>query len=233
MKEPPLNEAKNKGKRKESHTDWIKKISANKVIEDAQRILKTAVDVLEEEIAAGILAAKHLEKKIIDVDETRNSNPEELMSRVRRDVHDAVDIFLDAFTVLTNHFSSLTETITKPKETTVVKGDVTYIPVIQNDGTAKGGDCIVLQMLFTNEASHQQKVIVLKKDDLRDSHGHKILSRHISINPGSFALAPSAKKEVVIKIKLPLACKPGIYSGIFKDDHDQDLRSLITVTVGK
>src|SRR5450432_3774167 len=115
MKSSSGNGSKQKGA-KDSATDWITNISPNKVIGDAQRILKTAVDVLEEEIAAGIVAAKKLEKKVINVDEVRSTNPEELMSRVRRDVHDAVDIFLDAVTALTNHFSSLTETITKTKE---------------------------------------------------------------------------------------------------------------------
>jgi hypothetical protein len=46
------------GSDKKTNTDWMKSISPNKVIGDAQRILKTAVDVLEEEIAAGIVAAK-------------------------------------------------------------------------------------------------------------------------------------------------------------------------------
>ena len=119
MRASSASEPKSKSTKKETATDWIKNMSPNKVIGDAQRILKTAVDVLEEEIAAGILAAKKLEKKVINVDEVRSTHPEELMSRIRRDVHDAVDIFLDAVTALTNHFSSLTETITKTKEATV------------------------------------------------------------------------------------------------------------------
>src|SRR5688500_13110669 len=89
--------------------DWIKNVSPNKVINNAQRILTSAVDVLEEEIAAGILAAKKLEKKVINVDELRNAAPEELMSRIRRDAHDAVDLFLDAVTALSNQITSLTE----------------------------------------------------------------------------------------------------------------------------
>ena len=47
---------------------WIKNVSPGKVISNAQRILTSAVDVLEEEIAAGILAAKKLEKKVVNVD---------------------------------------------------------------------------------------------------------------------------------------------------------------------
>src|SRR5258706_4787153 len=149
------NGSKNKKAKKESATDWIKNITPNKVIGDAQRILKTAVDVLEEEIAAGILAAKKLEKKVINVDEVRSTNPEELMSRVRRDVHDAVDIFLDAVTALTNHFSNLTETITKTKETATKKSE-TNIPVVKNDSATKAGENIELSIMLTNDSSDKQ-----------------------------------------------------------------------------
>ena len=231
MRASSASEPKNKSTKKETATDWIKNISPNKVIGDAQRILKTAVDVLEEEIAAGILAAKKIEKKVINVDEVRGTNPEELMSRVRRDVHDAVDIFLDAVTALTNHFSSLTETITKTKEATVTKSAASNIPVIKNEGKVKAGMDIELPMLLTNESRDQQKVIELNKGDLINARGNKILSRYINIAPKSFTLAPLDKKEVVIKVKIPLTCKPGIYSGLFQDINDMDIKTVVTIEV--
>lgn len=231
MRASSASESKNKNTRKETATDWIKNISPNKVIGDAQRILKTAVDVLEEEIAAGIVAAKKLEKKVINVDEVRGTNPEELMSRVRRDVHDAVDIFLDAVTALTNHFSSLTETITKTKEATISKTPASNIAVIKNEGKAKAGENIELPMLLTNESKNQQKIVTLNKADLINAHGNKILSRYITIEPSTFSLVPSDKKEVLIKIKVPLTCKPGIYSGLFQDINDIDIKTVVTIEV--
>jgi hypothetical protein len=231
MRASSASESKNKNTRKETATDWIKNISPNKVIGDAQRILKTAVDVLEEEIAAGIVAAKKLEKKVINIDEVRGTNPEELMSRVRRDVHDAVDIFLDAVTALTNHFSSLTETITKTKETATSKTPTSNIAVIKNEGKAKAGENIELPMLLTNESKNQQKIVTLNKADLINAHGNKILQRYITIEPSTFTLTPSDKKEVLIKIKVPLTCKPGIYSGLFQDINDIDIKTVVTIEV--
>lgn len=223
--------ANDKNAKKESATDWIKNMSPNKVIGDAQRILKTAVDVLEEEIAAGILAAKRLEKKVINVDEVRSNNPEELMSRVRRDVHDAVDIFLDAVTALTNHFSSLTENIAKTKEPVVTKTAASAIAVIKNEGKAKPGENIELPMLLTNESKDQQKDVALNKADLINAQGNKILSRYITIEPQSFSLAALDKKEVLVKIKIPLTCKPGMYSGLFQDNNDIDIKTVVTIEV--
>lgn len=231
MRSTSANESKDKKAKKETAADWISNMNPNKVIGNAQRILKTAVDVLEEEIAAGILAAKKLEKKVINVDEVRNTNPEELMSRVRRDVHDAVDIFLDAVTALTNHFSTLTDSITKTKDTVSTKSTASGIAVIKNEEKAKPGDNIELAMLLTNESKDEQKSVVLNKADLINAGGNKILSRNINIEPQSFALAPSDKKEVLIKIKIPLNCKPGKYSGLFLDNNDNELRTVITIEV--
>jgi hypothetical protein len=224
------NGSRNKRSKKESATGWIKNITPNKVIGDAQRILKTAVDVLEEEIAAGILAAKKLEKKVINVDEVRSTNPEELMSRVRRDVHDAVDIFLDAVTALTNHFSNLTETITKTKETTTKKPE-NIVPVVKNDSAAKAGENIELSIMLTNDSADKQMQVELMKSDLINQKGNKIFSRYINIEPNSFMLAPLEKKEAMIKIKIPLTCKPGIYSGLFIDNQNPDLRTVVTIHV--
>jgi hypothetical protein len=73
MKESSRNEAGEKKSKNGSPKDWFEKISTDKVIGNAQRIITKAVDVLEEEIAAGILAAKKLESKVINVEETRHS----------------------------------------------------------------------------------------------------------------------------------------------------------------
>lgn len=232
MRASSANDPKSSSSKNKSTADWIKNISPDKVIGDAQRILKTAVAVLEEEVAAGILAAKKLEKKVINVEEVRSTNPEELMSRVRKDVHDAVDIFLDAVTVLTNHFSTLTETISKAKETTVTKSAGLNIPVIKNEGKAKAGENTELQMLLTNESKDQQKLAALNKADLINAKGNKILARYITISPQAFALAPLEKKEVLVKISVPLTCEPGLYSGLFQDKNDTDLRTVITIDVG-
>jgi len=222
---------KNKKAKKESPTDWINNMSANKVIGDAQRILKTAVDVLEEEIAAGIVAAKKLEKKVINVDEVRSTDPGELMSRVRRDVHDAVDIFLDAVTALTNHFSNLTSTVTKTQEAGITKKYETNIAVVKTDSASKAGENITLSILLTNDNPDQQMPVKLLKPDLINQKGNKILSRYIQIEPGAFVLAPSGKKEVLIKIRIPLTCKPGIYSGLLLDSQNPELRTIVTIDV--
>ena len=231
MKSPSPNGSKGKRSGKDSASDWIKNIYPNKVIGDAQRILKTAVDVLEEEIAAGIVAAKKLEKKVINVDEVRSTNPEELMSRIRRDTHDAVDIFLDAVTALTNYFSNLTQTVSQVNGNAVVKETANNVQVVKNEGSAKPGSTVEIPILLTNNSKDQPMPVELNKADLTGPDQEKIRVRYITIEPQSFALEPEEKKEVIIKIRVPLTCKPGSYSGLFQDNKNQNLRTVITIDV--
>ena len=211
--------------------DWIKNVNPNKVINNAQRILTSAVDVLEEEIAAGILAAKKLEKKVINVDELRNAAPEELMSRIRRDAHDAVDLLLDAITALSNQITSLTESANGAK-TKAAKRAAVEIPVVQNDIPAKPGQRVEIPVLITNHSTEKAMQVELVKSELIGPLGAKITTRSIDITPKSFMLVPEEAKEVLIKILIPSTSKPGSYSGLFQDINNPKMKTVVTIEVG-
>lgn len=230
MKSASDNGSKEKRRPKGAAPEWIKNITPNKVIGDAQRILKTAVDVLEEEIAAGIVAAKKLEKKVINVDAVRSNDPEELMSRIRRDTHDAVDIFLDAITALTNHFTSLSQTAKNGNHEGVIKPS-SVIQVVKNDNTCRPGSTVEIPILLTNESPAQFITVELNKTDLTGQRLQKISTRHITVEPASMVLPPAEKRELMIKIAIPTNCKAGTYSGLFQDNNDPKLRTVISIDV--
>jgi len=73
--------------------------------------------------------------------------------------------------------------------------------------------------------------VELNKADLAGPGQEKIRARYITIEPPSFALEPGDKKEVMIKIKVPLTCKPGTYSGLFQDNKNLNLRTVVTIDV--
>src|SRR5690554_5345539 len=103
------NKNKNQGKNNDGGNlanDILKGINKDEILSRAQKVINSAVNVLEEEIAAGILAAKKIEKKVIDVDDIR-SDPDDLMNRIRRDTHEAVDLFLDALSAITKQVNTL------------------------------------------------------------------------------------------------------------------------------
>ncbi len=230
MRSASDNGSKEKRRSKGAASEWIKNITPNKVIGDAQRILKTAVDVLEEEIAAGIVAAKKLEKKVINVEAVRSNDPEELMSRIRRDTHDAVDIFLDAITALTNHFTSLSQTTKNGNHDGVMKSSP-GVQVVKSDHSCKPGSMAEIPILLTNDSPVQFITVELNKTDLTGQKSQKISARHITVEPASLVLPPAEKKEVMIKIAIPANCKPGTYSGFFQDNTDAKLRTIISIDV--
>ncbi len=215
--------------------DWLKNINPGKVLNSAQQILSTAVDVLEEEIAAGILAAKKLEKKVINVDEIRG-NPDELMSRIRRDTHEAIDIFLDALTTLTNHISSLSGVVNKEKQTKAPGSDPKpadkkeSIPIIQNSGFAKAGSTVELSLSLSNDSKEPIK-IVIQHPTLLGPKNLKILASHISIRPATLTLKPGVSRETILKIKIPRTCKPGTYSGLLCDTTNAYLCTVVNINV--
>src|SRR5690554_4229546 len=119
------NKNKNQGKNNDGGNladDILKGIKKDEMLSSAQKVINSAVNVLEEEIAAGILAAKKIEKRVLDVDDIR-SNPDDLMNRIRRDTHEAVDLFLDALTAITKQVNKLADTnATNEEKTTANNG---------------------------------------------------------------------------------------------------------------
>ncbi len=216
---------------KKTSKDFLNFMDPNKMAGDAQRMLKSAVDVLEEEIAAGILAAKKLEKKVINVEEVRGDNPTELMSRIRRDTHDAIDIILDAVTVLVNQFSNLSDTVTRGRENGTPENKVDHIPVVKNDEPVKAGNQIEIPILLSNDSKDQQMTVELNKSDLTGPGGNKILARNISLVPRLVVVDPAGKREVAIRIKIPKACIAGNYSGLMQDKQNQNIRTVIMIDV--
>src|SRR5450432_2749591 len=95
------DQTNNTEKEKTITEDLFDALNPNSMLNNAQRVLSSAVNVLEEEIAAGILAAKRIEKKVLNVDDVRN-NPENLLNRIRKDTHEVVDLFLDAAIALSS-----------------------------------------------------------------------------------------------------------------------------------
>src|ERR1700674_986614 len=79
--------------------------------EAATGVVARAASILEEEIAAGIVAAKKVENRFIDANTVRAGKPEEVLLRFRRDAHEVVDILLDLVFVATNAVGGITRSV--------------------------------------------------------------------------------------------------------------------------
>ncbi len=199
---------------------------------DASDVLKMAVDILEEEIASGILAAKKMEKKVFNLEDRKSEEPSELMSRIRRDVHEAVDLMMDSMTVLVDYFGVLNENITKNQNGHKQESNgQSTAPIVKNDTPCKAGEKIDLVFQLTNDSSQEKKSIQIKKPELVNINGEKILPRNIQYNTSSFILEPEASKQVTISVSLPKKTNPGSYTGLIQDMNNPEIHVLVIIDV--
>lgn len=216
--------------------DLFDVLNPNNMLNNAQRVLSSAVNVLEEEIAAGILAAKKIEKKIINVDDVR-SNPQNLLNRIRKDTHEVVDLFLDGFIALSSQLKLLSDNVAtqagdiKASPASPAKEQKSSVSILQLDEAVKPGETAILYMNLSDDDIVMPIEIQLKKNDLAGALGEKIAARNITILPASLVLNPGEKKEVAIHIKVPPDCKPGHYTSLFTDIKNPAVKTIINIEV--
>lgn len=226
----------NTGKEKTLTDDLLDVLNPNNMLNNAQRVLNSAVNVLEEEIAAGILAAKKIEKKVIDIEDVRN-NPENLLNRIRKDTHEVVDLFLDAaialssqLKILSDNLAQQTENTKKPAASPEKKTRDT-VTVLQHDEPLMPGETATLYMQVNDEDATQAVKVQLQKNDLTGPFKQKITANNVFIRPLSFTLKPGATKEIEIRIRIPANCKKGYYTGLFTDVQNPLVRAIISIEV--
>lgn len=190
-------------------------LNPNNMLNNAQKVISSAVNVLEEEIAAGILAAKKIEKKVINVDEIRDDS-QNLMNRIRRDTHEALDIFLDALAALSKQIGMLTDTVSKEKEnatktTADTAKNANPLQVIEHEGSVKPGQKITLSLLLSDDTIKKPAKLDFKKSDFTGPGNQRIPSDNIQVKPSSFLLKPGEEKEISIQVGVPKNCKSGNY----------------------
>ena len=162
------------------------------------------------------------------------SNPEELMSRIRRDTHEAIDIFLDALTAITNHLGVLSTSVKKETASgspTEQPGKENALPVIVTEAPVKAGETGVLHLAITNDSISEQMTVTLMKTDFVGAQMQKIPARHIQLHPAVLNLKPTEQKEIVIKIKVPKTCKPGHYCALLMDANNAGIRTVVGIDV--
>lgn len=232
---PKNKQHSRKGKNSESEP-WI---DSDRVMNKAQSIVNSAVNVLEEEIAAGILAAKKIEKKLIDVDEIR-SDPDALMNRIRRDSHEVLDLVIDGFASITKQMNEVVETLKNEKENqgnkkpkTPPKKSSLGVIVLEPENPMKPGESVTLKLSMYEDSASETKTIELRKSDFIGSGNQKISLRSITIQPKKLQLKPKEEKDINITIKLPKNTISGDYNAFITCINNPQIRILIALKVIK
>ncbi len=227
---------KSRGSQKKGPSGESAWVDTDRVVNRAQHIVSSAVNVLEEEIAAGILAAKKIEKRLIDVEEIR-SDPDDLMNRIRRDSHEALDLFIDAFASITGKLNTLLEALKKDPEengppekqhATAMRGGII---LLEAEAPLRPGKSASLTLSLLEDGPETGNRIALEKSDLSASSGRKIHSRAITISPRVVTLLPEVAKEVTITVRIPKSASPGHYNALLTDRLNPHIKVILSVNV--
>ncbi len=218
--------------RKQPPQSRLREISPKKVVGEAQRIVKMATDILEEEIAAGIVAAKALEKKVIDVEKVRAQDSDHIISRFRSDAHEVIDMLMDVVSVAATQVEKASNKMVNiMPEASKPTSQAVNVPVLQADQIMSAGAATEIKMQLQNDSKKQPMKVSLADADLFAPSGERILARNISVTPKTLTLEPGEKKQVIIQVKIPKNTKPGRYAGLIQDKNIENLQAMLAVEV--
>jgi len=198
----------------------------------ASRIVSQATTILEEELAAGIGAAKDIEARLLNVAEMRSTNPDEVMARFRKDAHEVVDIVLDLINVPTRSLNGLVQRISVGEPTAAApKVSGADAPTIALPGDVPAGGSGTVPFSLENDGDAPTAEFEFQATDLVNAEGQKILGTQVSFEPSKLTIPPHNRESVTISVQVPQNASPGVYSGLVLASKLERLRAVLVVSV--
>lgn len=216
----------------------LSQLDLSQLIASGTGIVKRAADILEINVAQGVMAAQKLERKVLDVDQIRAEDEAATIQRFRKNAHEALDILFDTIAFATKSLKTVTD---KLEEVTASKGQNAegaqaapkQIPTLQPESPLQPGASTEIALMLSNDHGEEAISVSFSPLQLTSASGDAILSRNISFEPSPLKLAPNARDKVTIHVRVPKATKPGTYSGILQSADLPAVRALIMVEVVK
>lgn len=207
----------------------------NDFAKSTTNVIHQAASILEEEIAAGIVAAKRIEEHFLDVPKLRSGEPDEVMQRFRKDTHDLVDVFVDVATSTIRRLDSLSQNLitirtgkVSSKLETMAGGN---LPTISMRDPIKAGESADVSIFLENNSDKPIEEFTLYSTELVSDAGDRIPAGQIAFNPTSLKISSQGTEKVLITVSIPEGSKAGVYSGMVMATNMNMLRSVIVVKV--
>ncbi|MBV6522806.1 MAG: hypothetical protein MNPFHGCM_02956 [Gemmatimonadaceae bacterium] len=209
-------------------------------------IVQKAASILEEEVATGIGAAKRIEQRFLDVAALRAQPPDAVMSRFRRDAHEAVDIILDIVTAAATtvgeragrivNVTAGHTTSPRPARSSAGPGEAgesgLRIATVRIPGKVKPGAIGELLMSLENESDRATAEFTLHSAELVSASGARIPADHVSFEPRTLSVGPRSAGQVTVSVRVPAKADAGVYEGLVRATEMDALRALLTIDVG-
>jgi hypothetical protein len=205
----------------------------------ARGVVARAAAILEQEIAAGIDAAKGVERRFVDVEAIRKGNPDELLLRFRHDAHEIVDILVDLAILATKAVSGVTRGVVKvsgqagnsPREGMSAPAVATAFPTLAPVSSGRAGTTVELSMSLENDGDVPTEEFAFHATDLVNFAGKRISAEMISSIPKAFVIAPHSRIDLSINIAVPENTASGVYTGLLQATNVGRLRAMLLVPI--
>jgi hypothetical protein len=222
-----------------SATEGKEKKSAGGMLSSASKIVFKAANILEEEIARGIVAAKQIEGKLTDVNKLRNNSDAELLTRFRRDAHDIIDLIIDFSAIAVKNVGQISsrfinirqEMATDGTDGRPAAGTQAHIPLIQVPKELRAGEMYDVPITLENDDRNETKSVHFENTILVDAQGNQVTAGAIGFDPNPLVLKPGSSGVVTLKVKLPEGVKPGSYTCFIQGKNISNLKATLLVTV--
>ncbi len=208
------------------------------VADTTSRIVQRAASILEEELASGLVAARQIEQRFVDVEKVRSRDPQEVMQRFRRDAHEVVDILIDLVSVATTSLSGLAQrAITISADAVGSAGPAKPapsaggIPALTIPQPIKPGERVEVPMTLENDSDQTTETFRFISSDLINPDGERIPAQQITFAPDTITIEPHKSATITVAIVVPEGAPSGVYSGLLQATRLNQLRAVVTLQV--
>ena len=209
---------------------------AQRASEFAGQIIGQAASILEEELAAGINAARGIEERFVDVQGVRSADPDQLMQRLRRDAHDIVDLVVDLVDVAVNSTGSF------GRRAVAVRGSEgnghatheergSHVPTLVVPEPVPAGEVATTALVVENNRSTVTGAFEFTCSDLVSAGGHRIGGEAVTFSPRQVSVSPQSSQRVTVLVSVPAEAAPGTYSGLLQGGGVEHVRAVLSLEV--
>jgi hypothetical protein len=216
---------------------------------NATRIVQKAASVLEEEVAAGIQAARDVESRFVDIEDARDRNPAEVISRIRKDAHELIDILVDLVGMAGGRAGDVVGMVTAIG----ITDERDDARLSRNGGagrtrsrSAAGGPAVSVLAVPApiTPGSPSEVIMTVENDgatstgrfrflcsDLIDADGHRIPPDAVRFKPATLSLTPGSTTQMTVTVTPPEGTPPGSYSGMLQATKLTRLKAILSFDV--
>ncbi|WP_010664087.1 hypothetical protein [Marinilabilia salmonicolor] len=194
------------------------------------KVVQKAADILEEEVAAGVIAAKQVEEIFVKNNKA-SSDQKALINRFRKDAHELLDVIVNILDVSIKYGTNLTDKIISMDFNNKKGSNNSQTPVLEMPNEVKPGEKVSADMTIRNEGDKNITKFDVFVTELINSSGNKIASTAIKFKPVNINLKPSETKKITIEVNVPKNTAKGSYSGLLQANSELKFKAILLVNV--